>query len=281
MKKSVAFIGTLLIAASLCACNKRPYPKVSPTFSFNYFREGSTLSGYEPIDIEYFIVGNTYTFCIYVNNNNESFAYFDDFSFTYDEEAYDITPYYYKQEARKDMRFLFVIDVKKESNNNEIVVNHLKQTINEIDYPIRSFNERLNYCRYDNITKVDYNETTEQLMDKATVISSKEEMDQYPTWVSSSLAYNIDDSFFETSSLVYILLRESIGSYKYENYYIENDIVYFRISHYREGLPYDVMFQAVRKPWFQGSTAIALVIDKADGEATTNFDLWFNARIKN
>lgn len=281
MKKSVALIGTLLMLVSVCSCKKRSYPKVAPSFSFEYYSEDSL--GYQStrLNLEYFIAGNTYDYCAYVRNKSESFAYVDDFHFEYDPEVFDVSPYYYKQEPKQDYKFLFAIDVKKESENNKIVVKHLNRTIAEINLPIRSYNERLDYFRYDYITKAPRDDVTREMFEKVTTISSKEEMEQYPTFISSVTASSVDEQFFETRAFAYILLNDQPNKYKYENYYIEDGTVYFRIAHYRSGKPnYDVLM-ARSKPWESSGTAIAVVIAKSDIENFSNFDFRINARVNN
>ena len=277
MKKSIAFIGTLLIAASLCACNQnnenvRSYPDIDPVFTFSFKKE--PLRDESSLELEHFIVGNTYTYAVELENASRSFIYADDISFAYDASVFKIEPYYTSKFIERTFAAYFVIDVKAASENNNITISHLGKVINTIDLPIVPPTKSLSYYRFDSTHEMDY-EQLEGLVGKATVIKSKTELDSYGFYGSNTLRSSVDNaSFFEGNNLVYVIVRKRSSAHYFEDYFVENNTVYFRVTDYRTGSDLETMdFDSL-------CTIYTIVIDKTDGDTFTTFDIWTNSRLK-
>ena len=286
MKKSVAFIGTLLMLLSVSSCKnngnnqkEKQYPEVEPILRFNWIDSHYFVS---PLDVDHvkeyesLIVGNCYVGGFFLDNKGQSYVFQEDFSFTYNKDVYDINPYIKLDEGTTYPWFIFVVEVKARSEDNDITISYLDKTVQVIDIPIIEPNTTLNYYRFDNTCETSRNiESLEPLVGKATLVTTKEQYDSYPALASSFVRSSINDAFFETNSIIYVVVRGAPSEHKYEGYFIEDSALTFRVVNYRPEKEEPIL--AIYDPT---CTAYTLVIGKADGDAFEHFDIWINSRFK-
>lgn len=285
MKKSLAFIGTLLMLLSLCSCKnkeqkpEKQYPDVEPILRFRWIdshfvdfpTDGQHIKEYESL-----IVGNCYVGGFFLDNKGQSYVFQEDFSFVYNKDVYDINPYIKLDEGEAYPWFIFVVEVKARSEDNDITISYLDKTVQVIDMPIVEPNTTLNYYRFDNSCETSADiDSLEPLIGKATLVTTKEQYDSYPALASSFVKSNINDTFFETNNIVYVVMRGAPSEHKYEGYFIEDSALTFRVVNYRPEKP--ELALGVYDPT---CTAYTLVIGKADGDAFEHFDIWINSRFK-
>ncbi len=285
MKKSLAFIGTLLMLLSLCSCKnkeqkpEKQYPDVEPILRFRWIDShfvDSPTDGQHIKEYESLIVGNCYVGGFFLDNKGQSYIFQEDFSFAYNKDVYDINPYIKLDEGEAYPWFIFVVEVKARSEDNDITISYLDKTVQVIDMPIIEPDTTLNYYRFDNTCETSRNiESLEPLVGKATLVTTKEQYDSYPALASSFVRSNMDNAFFETNNIVYVVMRGAPSEHKYEGYFIEDSALTFRVVNYRPEKP--ELTPGVYDPT---CTAYTLVIGKADGDAFEHFDIWINSRFK-
>ena len=285
MKKSLAFIGTLLMLLSLCSCKnkeqkpEKQYPDVEPILRFRWIDShfvDSPTDGQHIKEYESLIVGNCYVGGFFLDNKGQSYVFQEDFSFAYNKDVYDINPYIKLDDGKAYPWFIFVIEVKARLKDNDITISYLDKTVQVIDMPIVEPNTTLNYYRFDNSCETSADiDSLKPLIGKATLVTTKEQYDSYPALASSFVRSNIDDSFFETNNIVYVVMRSAPSEHKYEGYFIEDNALTFRVVNYRPEK--EELTIGVYDPT---CTAYTLVIGKADGDAFEHFDIWINSRFK-
>lgn len=282
MRESIGVIGTFLLGMVLCSCTpkeqtpQKQYPDEFPIFNINWINSNPAVD-FWPCDdyvVDHFISGNSYVCHITVSTESKSFAYQEDFSFKYNENVFNIKPYWIVKENIQNYYFDFLVEVKSLSEDNKITVCYLDKDTNLIDMPIVERNDKLTFYSFDYESETQRTEELEPLTNKVTLISSKAQYDSYPSLVSNQLRNNINESFFNTRNLVYIVVYGHLKAFKYDKYFIENGNLFFRITRYHSGK--DEYDPAVVDLTYAVYT---VVIDKTDGDAFNNkIGAWFNAR---
>ena len=281
-EKSIGVIGTFLLGMVLCSCApkeqtpQKEYPDVFPTFNIKWV--SPTPETFWPCDdyvLDHFISGNSYICHITVQERSKTFGYQEDFSFKYNEEVFCIKPYWDIEENVQNYYFEFLIEVKTFSEDNVITVCYLDKDVNVIDMPIVEHNEKLTFHSFDYECEMGRTEELEPLINKVTLITSKAQYDSYPSYVSSQLRNDINESFFNTRNLVYIVLYGRQLSFEYDKYFIEDGNLFFRITRDHSG---DASL--VPQIYDPTHTIYSIIIDKADGNAFNNkMGAWINVRI--
>ena len=128
--------------SSIDSTSSREYPTVDPVFSLHVYEA-------DDAEAESFIVGNSYLAVVGVDNYKEgAYVFNDDFSFSYNENVFDIDPYDHDY-GYGFVSYRFIISVKADSNNNAITVNHLNKEIGTIKKDIVECTAKFSYYRYD------------------------------------------------------------------------------------------------------------------------------------
>lgn len=273
MKKKICVLFALAIALTGCtptsegSKQEKQYPEIAPTFSYR-FRKNAYRDNY--MEVESFIAGNDYLLELNVSNSRTeySFAYQEDISFSYNENAFEIFPLF---EWRKDSKmdaFFYVIHAKALSEETAISFLHLGKKAVEVNKSIKECLTNLTYCRYDSVTNISPIEDDDDYNLKITLVKSMTEMNNYKDLSSNFIT--IDDTFLTENNLLYITLPWKPSSYRYSNYFIDGDTVYFRII----GPEYYMNSNALIEDF--SFTTFIFVIGKADGDTYQNFDVWYN-----
>jgi hypothetical protein len=281
MKKSIGVIGTFLLGMVLCSCApkeqtpQKQYPDTFPTFNVTWLSSSpDTLLPCEEYVLDHFISGNSYICYITVKQSSKSFAYQEDFSFKCNKDVFNIKPYWEVKENQLKYAFTFLVEVKSFSEDNKITVCYLDKETNVVDIPIVERNEKLTFHSFDYESEIQKTDETESLVNKVTLITSKAQYDSYPSLVSSQFKNNINDSFFNTRNLVYIVLFGHSSEYKYDKYFIENGCLFFRITKYHSAKE-----EYVPAVYDSTCVAYAIIVDKTDGDAFNNkMGIWANIR---
>lgn len=281
MEKSIGVIGTFLLGMVICSCApkeqtpQKQYPDEFPVFNINWVSSTpDSLLPFENYVLDHFISGNSYVCHITVKEESKSFAYQEDFSFKCNKDVFQINPYWEAKENQLSYAFTFLVEIKSFSEDNKITVCYLDKETNVIDIPIVERNEKLAFYSFDYESETQRREEVEALVNKVTLVSSKAQYDSYPSLVSSQLGNNIDDSFFNTRNLVYIVLSGHLSAYKYDKYFIEDGYLFFRITKYHSG-------KQEHEPALYDSAcgAYAVIISKTDGDAFNDkIGAWTNIR---
>ena len=279
MRKSLALIGTLLLGISLCSCTKsgkeeREYPEIAPIFECSFASAEYAMS--DPLETQYdhLTVGNSYSYLIKVANRFESYAYSDDISFSYEKNAFDVH-FFFATFEPKAIFFRYVIDVKALPSDRQIKISHLNETINIIDLPVVESDRTLAYHRLDN-TRVDGEfESLTPLSGKATLVTSKQQYDETAPLGSTFLRGQVNEKFFNTRAIVYIVAKWGKDMHAYEGYYTEGDTIYFRVGNYYSVPSNDPIYE-----WQVRYTMYTVVIDKADADAINECKIFYSFHIK-
>jgi len=265
-----------LIAMILSGCNYRKEklkPEVDPNFSFFFVTE---LQLEQKIEVDHFVVGNDYLLKAAVDNRAEhSFAYYDWFTFEYDEQVFSVEKLFKEQDEMQNVNLYFLVKAKAASDTGSITVSYRKQNVTNISHPVIECTSTLSYIHYVGEYDRECWNDPDFYFAGTFVISSYEESQDYYNLGLPFVTFS--QEFFETNSVVHMTFKGLPIYYEYQGYYIEGSDLFFRIAGPK--ICEDLSCYGYSFPDHPMLTTYMIIVGKADAQ-NYNVKVWKNVLLK-